>query len=231
MLYLYVVSYTTSAAMLETNPLRIPVVVGFFTDLQRKIVKHVGTNNNASYRTLIQDIGKDRITIMQCLNSLMEWRYIDKKKVKPEFEKSKLIFSLTSKGIAAACLRKVITLDEIAKNINGKDKITKYVKFVYQTFNSSNRNLMIEPLFRKLDKTYAGYEPGSDEEKNIVRDCFLRGIVDLCFDDNFNVSRLFNNKGIKLLEELYSSEELKEMKKFLVKGRDNISSTIEKFPD
>ena len=82
-----------------------------------------------------------------------------------------------------------------------------------------------------LDKTYAGYEPGFDEEKNIVRDCFLRGIVDLCFDDNFNVSRLFNNKGIKWLEELFSSDELKEMKKFLVKGRDNISSTIEKFPD
>ena len=102
--------------MLEDSPSKIPVVISFFTDLQKKIVRHVGTNNKASYKTLIKDIGKDRITIMQCLNSLIEWRYIDKKKINPDFEKSKLIFSLTSKGIAAAWLRRVISLDEIARN-------------------------------------------------------------------------------------------------------------------
>ena len=61
----------------------------------------MGIIKNANYKTLIEDIGKDRITIMQSLNSLVEWRYIDKIKINPDFEKSKLIFSLTSKGIAA----------------------------------------------------------------------------------------------------------------------------------
>jgi hypothetical protein len=218
--------------MQEASPeTRIPVVVGFFTDLQTKIVRHVGTNNNASYRTLIEDIGKDRVTIMQCLNSLIDtYRYIDKRKISPDFEKSKLIFSLTSKGIAAAWLRKVISLDEIAKNISGKGNVVvDYIKFVHQTFNSSNRNLMIEPLFRKLDKTYAGYEPGSNEEKNVVRDCFLKGIIDLCFD-RFNLDGLNRNKGIAALRKLFSDTELEDMKKYLAYGRDNLNSTIKKLP-
>ena len=217
--------------MQDSKPLRIPIVIGHFTDLQRRIIEHIGITKNASYGTLIEDIGKDRITILQSLNSLMEWHYIEKKKISPEYKKSKLIFSLTSKGIAAAWLREVINLDQIVTNLGRNDRITKYIKFIQETFNPLQRKYMLEPLFRKLDWTYAGYEPGSDEEENVIKECFLKGVIDLCFRDNLNASRLFNNKGIKWLEELFSSEELKEMKKFLVRGRDNISSTIEKFPD
>jgi hypothetical protein len=190
----------------------------------------VGIIKNANYKTLIEDIGKDRITIMQSLNSLVEWRYIDKIKINPDFEKSKLIFSLTSKGIAAAWLRGVISLEDIAK-ISGKGKITAYIKFIYQTFNSSNRNLMIEPLFLKLDKTYAGYEPGSDQEDNVVRDCFLKGIIDLCFDGSFSVDGLNRNRGIGGLKKIFSDTELKNIKEYLASGRDNLNRTIKKLPE
>jgi hypothetical protein len=83
----------------------------------------------------------------------------------------------------------------------------------------------------KLDITYAGYEAVSDKEENVVKECFLKGILNLCFASNYDVNRLYNIGGLEQLEELFSSEELKEMKKFLAKGRDNISSPIEKFPD
>jgi hypothetical protein len=212
----------------DTSPPRIPVVISYFTDLQTKIIRHVGTNSNASYSTLIEDIGKDRITIMQCLNSLIDWRYIDKKKTNPDFEKSKLTFSLTSKGIAAAWLREVISLDEIVKNIERASKITDYIKFVQRTFNSSNRLLMVEPLFRRLDKTYAGYEPGSDEEKNVVNDCFLKGIVDLCFDEGFGLDGFNSNKGIERLKKIFSGSELKDIREYLVRGRENLNSIIRK---
>ena len=216
--------------MVEDSASKIAVVISRFTDLQAKIIKHVGTNNNASYKTLIENIGKDRITIMQCLNSLIEWRYINKKKINPDFEKSKLIFSLTSKGIATAWLRGVISLDDIAK-ISGKGKITAYIKFIHQTFNSSNRNRMIEPLFIKLDKTYAGYESGSDQENNVVRDCFLKGIIDLCFDGSFSLDRLNWNRGIDGLKKIFSDTELKKIKEYLAYGRDNLNTTIKKLPE
>jgi hypothetical protein len=216
--------------MLQTSAPKIPVVIGFFTDLQTKIVRHVGTNNNASYTTLIEDIGKDRITIMQCLNSLIEWRYINKKKINPEYEKSKLIFSLTSKGIAAAWLRGVISLDDIAKNFSGKGKINEYIKFIQQSFSSSNRNLMIEPLFLKLDKTYAGYLPGSDEENNTVKDCFLKGTVKLCFNDTLNPVGLNHDKVVEGVRKLFSDAELDDIKKYLSNGRDNVNLIIKKLP-
>jgi hypothetical protein len=217
--------------MPETEIQKIPVVVGFFTDLQGKIVRHVGTNNNASYRTLMNDIKKDRITIMQCLNSLIEWRYIDKIKINPDFEKSKLFFSLTSKGIAAAWLRGVISLEDIAKNFSGKGRITAYIQFVHQTFNSSNRSLMIKPLFLKLDKTYAGYEPGSHDESKVVRDCFLKGIIDLCFDDSFSLDGLNRNRGIDGLKKIFSDNELKDIEEYLAYGSDNLNTTIKKLPE
>ena len=71
---------------------------------------------------------------------------------------------------------------------------------------------MIEPLFRKLDKTYAGYEPGSDEENNVVRDCFLKGIINLCFNDSFSLDGLSRNRGIEGLKKLFSDTELDEYK-------------------
>ena len=100
---------------------------------------------------------------------------------------------------------------------------------VSRKFYSENRKIMIEPLFRKLDKTYAGYEPGSNEEKNVVRDCLLKGIVDLCFNDSFNPDRLNRNKGIEALKKIFSDADLKSLKEYLAYGRDNLDSIIKRF--
>ena len=90
---------------------------------------------------------------------------------------------------------------------------------------------MIEPLFRKLDKTYAGYEPGSDEEKNVVRDYFVKGIVNLSFNDNFSPDGLSRDRGIKGLKKLFSDTELDDIKKYLAYGKDNLNSIIKKLPE
>src|SRR4051794_30833662 len=98
---------------------RIPVVTSFFSELQQKILKHIGTTNKASYRTLIKEIGRDRITILQSVESLIEhYHYIEKRKINPKYQKSRLIFMLTHKGIAAAWLRGLINADDIIKNLN-----------------------------------------------------------------------------------------------------------------
>ena len=72
---------------------------------------------------------------------------------------------------------------------------------------------------------------GSDEEKNAVRDCFLKGFVALCFSGSFSLDGLNRNKGNESLGKLFSDTELKNIKEYLVAGRDNLNILIKKFPE
>ena len=220
--------------MSKNEASKILGLVPLFSELQQRILWHVGTTNNASYRTLIKEIGRDRITILQSVESLIEhYHYIEKRKINPKYQKSRLIFMLTHKGIAAAWLNGIINTDDISKNLNRDDNITKYIKFIHDVFDPSQRKQMLELMFSKLEKTYSGYEgeEGSDDVKKLIRECFLKGILELAFGNNYNASRLLNDTTIQWLKKLFSSEELKEFRKFLIQGRKNLNSTIERFPD
>jgi len=213
---------------------KIAGLVPLFSELQQKILWHIGTTNNASYRTLVKEIGRDRITILQSVESLIEhYHYIEKRKINPKYQKSRLIFMLTHKGIAAAWLRGIINTDDISKNLNRDDNITKYIKFIHDVFDPLQYKQMLETMFSKLEWTYAGYEgeEESDDVKKLIRECFLKGILELAVGNNYNVNKLFSDNAIGWLKRLFSSEELKEFKKFFIQGRKNLNSTIERFPD
>lgn len=65
----------------------------------------------------------------------------------------------------------------------------------------------------------------------MVRDCFLKGIVALCFSDSFSPDSLKRNKGIESLGNLFSDTELKNIKEYLADGRDNVNFLIKKVPE
>src|SRR5919202_645473 len=105
--------------------MRVPILL-VLTDLQANILRHVCNTNNATYKTLMEKIHKDRITILQSLESLIKYRYIEKKKVNPNHEKSKLVFIPTHKGISYAWFNlKDIDIKKIIK-VNADDVITQY---------------------------------------------------------------------------------------------------------
>ena len=80
---------------------QIPILLSP-SELQGKILSHIWRRKNVSYASLIKDIKKDRITILQSIESLIKYHYIEKEYLHPEHEKSKLIFIPTLRGKAGA---------------------------------------------------------------------------------------------------------------------------------
>ncbi|MBV9176358.1 MAG: hypothetical protein JO297_04920 [Nitrososphaeraceae archaeon] len=218
--------------MAESNSYQSPTVISFFSELQQKILIHVGTIKNASYRTLVKEIGRDRITILQSIESLIEYHYVEKRKINPKYQKSRLTFMLTHKGIAAAWLRGFLNTDDIIKNLDRDDNITKYIKIVHYMFNSPEHKQMLESMFEKLEMSYSGYEgeEESDQVSMLIKESFLTGIVELAFGENYDPNRLFSDLNVGWLKWLFSHGDLEQFKKTLVRGRDNITSTIQRFP-
>jgi hypothetical protein len=66
--------------------------------LQEKILKIVCTRSNVDYALLMEEVKRDRITIMQSVDSLAKHKYVKKDKINPEYEKSKLIIRPTFSG-------------------------------------------------------------------------------------------------------------------------------------
>ena len=200
---------------------RIPVLL-YLSDLQSKILRHICTTVNPNYETLVKEIGKDRITILQSLESLIEHRYVVKRKVNPNYEKSKLFFVPTHKGISYAYLQLKVDLKAI---INGNDEIGRYIEFVKETFHSSEHcKQMVEPMFSKLERGYLEFdEDNAAKKKELVKDCFYMGLLNLAQHENYDANILFSSSGKRWLNELFSSEELRELKEaFLLAGNNLI---------
>jgi hypothetical protein len=207
---------------------RIPVLLSP-TELQGKILCHICTMKNASYDTLIRATGKDRITILQSIESLIKYHYIEKEKVHPEHEKSKLIFIPTLRGKASAW--SYFGLD-IKDTIETKqvDEITDYIGFIKDVFRDRQQKPMLNRLFNTIEREYLDIEQeGPDTKRKLIKECFTEGILELVQQEDYNATELFNNKGIQWLNKLYSHRELKEVKELLVRTNKNLTSTIERF--
>ena len=73
------------------------------SDLQRKILEVICTKENVTYKTLMEKTKRDRITILQSIESLVKRNHVLKQKSNPEYEKSILIFKPTLLGKCYAC--------------------------------------------------------------------------------------------------------------------------------
>lgn len=209
------------------NIKKIPVLF-YLSDLQSKILRHICTTVNPTYRTLIEEVGKDRITILQSLESLIEHRYIVKQKVNPRYEKSKLFFVPTHKGISYACLRLEVDLKDI---VNNNDEIGRYFKFVEIMFHYSQRKPMLEPMFSKLERGYLEFEEdNAAKKKELIKDCFYMGLLQLAQSKNYDAHILFSNNSKKWPNELFSMEELREFKKVFMLAGNNLIKTSERIP-
>jgi hypothetical protein len=218
------------------SSLQIPTIIGSFTELQQKILSHIGRTYGANYRTLVEDLQRNRITILQSVESLIKHQYVAKKQISPDesyiiYQRvgtiSSVIFLLTHKGIAATWLRGFVGTGDIVKGLYRDDNITKYINVVYHMFTSSQHRQMLEPIFRNLEWSYSGFE---EKSHSLIKDAFLTGILKLAFENNYDPSVLFNKANVAHLKGLFSHEDLKRFKEKLKVGSNNITLTIKKFP-
>lgn len=216
--------------MANNSSLQIPPIIASFTELQQKILSDIGTTYRASYNTLGGDLHRNRITIRQSVESLIKYKYVEKEKIFPEQPRSMLIFKLTHRGIATTWLRGFLGTKDIVKNLQYRDdNITKYIKTVYSIFAPSQHKQMLEPIFTKLEWSHTGFEE-EERSRGLIKDSFLTGILKLAFENNYDPNVLFNKANVVHLKRLFSHEDLKRFRETLKVGRDNITSTIKKFP-
>jgi len=178
----------------------------------------------------VQALKKDRVTILQSLKSLVIYRYVEQRKMNPQYEKSKVIFVPTFKGFGESWLESSINSKDIV-NTRRNDEITEYVQFIDNTFTPLEHKEMLQLLFSRLAKGYlTDYETDANEEKNLIKQAFRSGLLELVQSRDYNIDFLSKNETGIWLNKLYSSKELKEIRDHFIKIRDNLSMTIERFP-
>jgi hypothetical protein len=222
--------------MVQRNPKiddairQIPILLSP-SELQGKILSHICTRKNASYASLIKDIKKDRITILQSIESLIKYYYIEKEKIHPEREKSKLIFIPTLRGKARAWSYFGLDVKDMVKT-KKEDLITNYIEFINDVFPSGQHKQMLSLLFNIIERDYLNIEEeGVLSRRTLVKKCFAEGLMKLVQQEDYNPPKVFNKKCIQWLNTLFSHQELKEFKESFARTKKNLTKTIEMFPD
>jgi hypothetical protein len=207
----------------------VPVILTL-SELQLKILNHICSTSEATYRSLIQVLKRDRVTVLQSMKSLVKNRYVEQRKINPQYEKSKVVFIPTFKGFCEAWLESRIKTGDIV-NTRRTDEIVEYVQYIDSTFLPSKHKEMLQLLFSKLAKGYStDYEPDTNDKKNLIKNSFQSGLLALIQSADYNIDFLSKRETGIWLNKLYSPSELKEIKEHFMKIRDNISMTIERFP-
>ena len=197
--------------------------------LQGKILRHLCTTANANYKTLTKEIGRDRITILQSIESLIKYRYVEKERVNPQKEKSKLTFLPTLKGLAGLWQEFPFDLKQMIK-LKKEDEITRYLEFVKEVFKAEHQKPMLSRLFNDIKYNYMNLEKGLTSKRKLIKDSFAMGILELAQRRDYDATRLFNEKGVERLIKLYSKEELNEFKELFVRTKQNLATVIRGFP-
>jgi hypothetical protein len=199
------------------------------TELQKKILKHICKTQNADYKTISKATGRDRITILQSLQPLMRRHYIYKQKIDPNRIKSKLIFKPTDKGMAYSIANLDVDIDDVRKAHIDADVLVEYNDLIKNIANHIQR----KQFEREMIKVLVLYDLFDDKGKTIITDRkgFLKqgiriGLFNLTADKHYDPENLFTLQVVERLKEIFSTYELKELKEFLMKIRDNLDLSI-----
>ena len=71
---------------------------------------------------------------------------------------------------------------------------------------------------------------GPIQKKRLIKESFVKGILELVQEEEYNALKLFNNKSLHWLTKLYSPRELRDFKELFVRTKNNIAITVERFP-
>ena len=202
------------------------------TSLQEKIIRILTTHSGVTYKTLIEKIRKDRITLLQSIESLILQGYVEKQKINPEFERSKLEFrpTLMAKHIAWTSLG--VNIEDILK-IEGDQDILNYLELIKDVTDPLQRQKFIDPL-TLIITSYGTWESKGKIDPKLKRDTikegFCNGIVELVKTPKNDVERFFNQITVEWLKKLFSTAELREFSNLFELMGNNLIRSSKKIP-
>jgi len=197
------------------------------TELQEKILEHVCKTKNADYKTISKATDRDRITILQSLQPLMKGHYVSKEKVVPDYEKSKLIFKPTQKGMIYSLAFLNVKVDDVLESYQNICQITSYVEFIKSVSNDQLRNDLVKDYAKLIAEQNA-----FDDKGNIIK--YFEGDYYRTKDDVFRADILTKavsngefSQNIDSLKMVYNMpEQIINLRNYLIGQRESLDSTI-----
>jgi predicted transcriptional regulator len=205
------------------------------SDLQTQILKHVCQTKAADYKTISKETNRDRITILQSLQSLINQRYIKKQKLEPERIKSKLIFKPTRKGMVYAIGLLEVPYDKVLNAHPDAEKLLEYDNpyLGYLSDPIQLNRIMYYWLNALLDKKAFDNEGGlisSKNKQNTVKLASMRAMLNLFADKEFDPNTLFKSEDQSKKSKPVVRTEFEELGAFFRQIKTNLELTIRKLP-
>jgi hypothetical protein len=202
------------------------------TKLQEDILRILTTQSRVTYRVLIQQIRRDRITLFQSVESLTLQGYIVKHKINPEFERSKLLLRPTLMAKHLAWTNLGVDIEDILK-IEGDQDIFNYFELIKDVSDPLQRQKFIDPL-SSIITSYATWENKGKIDPKLKRDTikegFCNGILELVKRPKNDVDKFFNQITVEWLKKLFSTAELREFGNVFEIMGNNLIRSSKKIP-
>jgi predicted transcriptional regulator len=203
------------------------------SDLQAQILKHLCQTKDADYKTISKETDRDRITILQSLQSLIKRRYIQKQKLEPEHVKSKLIFKPTRKGMIYAIGHLEVPYDKVLNAHPDAEQLLEYDNpyLEYLSDPIQLNRIMYYWLKALLDKKAFDNEgrlTSSKNKQNTVKLASLRAMLNLFADKEFDPNTLFKSKDQSMKSKPVVRREFQELRKSLQRIKNNLDLTIDR---
>lgn len=201
------------------------------TDLQKKILKNVCMRKNADYRTLSKATDRDRITLLQSLQSLIKRRLVEKENTNVDRRRIKLIFKPTDKGKIYASTSLGIDRDAIRNAQYDDIERMRYDEFIEQVPNQAERKRIERRVMEDLLQENLFQDDGNIPDMDKLLNQLLRvRLLKFVKSRNFDINEQFTPVGTNTLKAISAPGEIKEFKKHLILLRKNLESTIKSLP-
>jgi hypothetical protein len=203
--------------------------------LQEKILRIACTRRNVDYVLLMKETNRERVTVAQSVNSLVDRHYLSKDKINPEYEKSKVIIKPTFQGKDYSVNFLKVNLEDILK-AEDNEHISAFLEFIKDVSDPSQRRALIDPLntlFFWLHESWVTNfaVKGKDEViKESLMGGLKNGISQMVLNENYDAKKLLNKRSNEWLKKLFSSQEIRDLQHFIVQMGDNLVSTAKRFP-
>jgi hypothetical protein len=192
------------------------------SDLQKRILLLVSILPLVNYAILMEKTRRDRVTVLKSTRSLVRRGYVQKRKVNPKLEKSKLVFEPTLSGRSAA-FRLGADLADLLK-VEGDEKIIKYLEFVKGINDPRQRKVLVDPLSELVLHEYRGKQLEHYRDGLLMKSLKM-GIIDIV--NRYDNTDLLHEATMERLKGVLNPDEINELCDHLVKKIDSISRIIE----
>jgi predicted transcriptional regulator len=180
------------------------------SELQAKILKHIVVTNNADYETISKHTGKNRITNLQSIESLVKHHLVNKVRTDPKNRRSKLTFAATPKGLWYAIANLNLDAMDIPMSNEELEMYQDYLKGVADKEGRKNFILNVAKLILRENLFDHKGELLITDRQKLFEYGIIMGLVASVGKSNVDAANFFNSQTVDSLKKIFTSSELTE---------------------